>query len=83
MACSACGFEADVQFAFCPKCGQRLAAPPAQAESDRRPVTVMFADLSGFTSLSESLDPEVVRSLQTELFAEMSAAIQRLDGRAR
>ncbi len=80
MACSACGFEADVQFAFCPKCGQRLAAPPAQAESDRRPVTVMFADLSGFTSLSESLDPEVVRSLQTELFAEMSAAIQRLDG---
>ncbi len=80
MACHACGFEADVQFAFCPKCGQRLAAPPAEAESDRRPVTVMFADLSGFTSLSESLDPEVVRSLQTELFEEMSSAIQRLDG---
>ncbi|SCK51868.1 adenylate cyclase [Variovorax sp. HW608] len=80
MPCSACGFDADATFAFCPKCGQRLEVAPPEPESDRRPVTVMFADLSGFTSLSESLDPEVVRALQTELFAEMAASIQRLDG---
>ncbi|MBT2323988.1 tetratricopeptide repeat protein [Variovorax paradoxus] len=80
MACPACGFEAAAEFAFCPKCGLRLAAPAAEEESDRRPVTVMFADLSGFTALSETLDPEVLRSLQVELFGEMSAAIQRLDG---
>ncbi|MBO9514587.1 MAG: tetratricopeptide repeat protein [Variovorax sp.] len=82
MACPACGFEADASFAFCPKCGQRLAVAAAEPEpeSDRRPVTVMFADLAGFTALSESLDPEVVRALQTELFAEMAATLHALDG---
>jgi predicted amidophosphoribosyltransferase len=49
MACPACGFHAAAEFAFCPQCGQRLAmpaAPAAQAEAERRPATVMFADLS-------------------------------------
>jgi adenylate cyclase len=96
MACTACGFDAAPDFAFCPKCGQRLAtaeaattaqpppAPaaesPAEKETDRRPVTVLFADLSGFTTLSERLDPEDVRALQSDLFKEMSEAIQRFDG---
>jgi adenylate cyclase len=80
MPCPACGFDAAAEFAFCPKCGQRLAVPAAEAEPQRRPATVMFADLSDFTTLSEALDPEVVRSLQTELFAEMSATIQGLEG---
>jgi adenylate cyclase len=31
---------------------------------DRRQVTVLFADLSGFTALSERLDPEEVHSFQ-------------------
>src|SRR5262245_60281641 len=42
-------------------------SPPAReaadAEADRRTVTVLFADLSGFTALSEKLDPEVMQSL--------------------
>jgi adenylate cyclase len=80
VACTACGFDASAEFAFCPKCGTRLASAPAEPESDRRPVTVLFADLCGFTSLSEALDPEDVRSLQSELFDEMAATIQRLDG---
>jgi hypothetical protein len=58
------------------------AAIPASIEtqSDRRPVTVLFADLSGFTTLSERLDPEDVRALQDDLFKEMSAAIERFEG---
>jgi adenylate cyclase len=91
MTCAACGFEAAADFAFCPKCGAKLAAAPASdvavrpvpvpspsagslpdAQSDRRPVTVLFADLSGFTALSERLDPEDVRALQGDLFKEMS-----------
>src|SRR5262245_17870157 len=48
----------------------------AEAEADRRTVTVLFADLSGFTALSERLDPEVMQSLQNELFAELTAAVQ-------
>ena len=33
-------------------------AMAALEPADRRPVTVLFADLSGFTSLSEQLHPE-------------------------
>ena len=53
---------------------------PTDAGSDRRPVTVVFADLSGFTTLGERLDPEEVRALQGELFEEMASAIKRYDG---
>ena len=40
----------------------------------------MFADLSGFTALSERLDPEVMQALQNELFAELTAAVQSFGG---
>jgi adenylate cyclase len=84
MTCNGCGFEAPADFAFCPKCGARLAAapapPPAAPEGDRRPVTVLFADLAGFTALSEGLDPEDVRAIQSDLFLEMSASIERYEG---
>ncbi|HEX7784665.1 MAG TPA: adenylate/guanylate cyclase domain-containing protein, partial [Methylomirabilota bacterium] len=84
MTCSGCGFDAPADFAFCPRCGARLAVTPPPAprppESDRRPVTVLFADLASFTALSEGLDPEDVRAIQSDLFREMSAAIERYDG---
>ncbi|HMH75790.1 MAG TPA: adenylate/guanylate cyclase domain-containing protein, partial [Candidatus Udaeobacter sp.] len=89
MTCSGCRFEAPADFAFCPKCGARLAgapAPPpppsptAAPDSDRRPVTVLFADLVGFTALSEGLDPEEVRAIQADLFREMAASIERYEG---
>ncbi len=89
MTCSGCSFEAPADFAFCPKCGGRLAtakAPPpppsptAAPEGDRRPVTVLFADLVGFTALSEGLDAEDVRAIQADLFREMSASIERYEG---
>ena len=101
MACTGCGYEVSVEFAFCPKCGQRIAglrpapqvepvplpvppvASPARsvdAATDRRPVTVLFADLSGFTALSERLDPEEVRALQTDLFEQLGSTVRELDG---
>jgi adenylate cyclase len=43
-------------------------------------VTVLFADLSGFTALSERLDPEQVRAFQNALFETLSQAITRYDG---
>jgi adenylate cyclase len=88
MTCNSCGFEASADFAFCPKCGTKLAAAPAPPpppastapDGDRRPVTVLFADLAGFTALSEGLDPEDVRAIQNDLFHEMSASIVRYEG---
>ncbi|RUM95919.1 adenylate/guanylate cyclase domain-containing protein [Pseudaminobacter arsenicus] len=49
-------------------------------DADRRTVTVLFADLSGFTALSEQLDPEVMQAMQNELFEEMTAAVQSFGG---
>ncbi len=82
VTCVACGFEAPAEFAFCPKCGRQLGAPARadEAQADRRPVTVLFADLSGFTALAERLDPEDVRALQGDLYDLMSATIRRFDG---
>src|SRR5260221_6588536 len=54
--------------------------PALTGEADRRTVTVLFADLSGFTTLSEQLDPEVMQALQNELFEELTAAVQEFGG---
>ncbi len=49
-------------------------------DTDRRPVTILFADLSGFTALSERLDPEEVRAFQSALFETLAQGIARYDG---
>ena len=49
-------------------------------EANRRTITVLFADLSGFTTMSERLDPEVMQALQNELFEELTAAVQSYGG---
>jgi len=85
--CPKCGNRLAAAFASSPTAPPAKAPSfpadairPGEAEADRRPVTVLFADLSGFTALSERLDPEDVRALQGELFKEMSETIARFDG---
>jgi class 3 adenylate cyclase len=46
----------------------------------RKLVTVLFADLAGFTALSASLDPEDVREVMNTYFQRWSACIQRQEG---
>ncbi|MER9455850.1 adenylate/guanylate cyclase domain-containing protein [Mesorhizobium sp. M0478] len=54
--------------------------PHSVSDADRRTVTVLFADLCGFTTLSEQLDPEVMQALQNGLFKELTAAVQGFGG---
>ena len=54
-------------------------APPI-AEAERRSVTVLFADVVGFTSLAERLDPEELRSLMMGCFQTLAEEIRRYDG---
>ncbi len=39
-------------------------------EGERRQITVFFSDLSGYTALTERLDPEDVRAVMDRVFAE-------------
>ena len=55
------------------------AAPAAGAE-ERKIVTILFADVSGFTALSEKLDPEEVRDLINACFDELVPAVQKYGG---
>ena len=43
-------------------------------------MTVLFADLTEFTSLGERFDPEVARAIQKDLFPEVAKAVLAFDG---
>ena len=49
-------------------------------EEERRLVTVLFADLVGYTSLSEARDPELIMEALNLCFDRFSAEIQRFGG---
>ncbi|MEO5845954.1 MAG: adenylate/guanylate cyclase domain-containing protein, partial [Caldimonas sp.] len=71
---------------FCTGCGGDVAAAaPVSAtspadEGERRQATVMFCDLSGYTALNESFDPEDVEALMARVKADASAVIERHGG---
>jgi class 3 adenylate cyclase/tetratricopeptide (TPR) repeat protein len=55
-------------------------AAPAQAREERKVVTVLFADLVGFTSRAEQLDPEDVRAMLSPYFARLRSELERRGG---
>jgi class 3 adenylate cyclase/tetratricopeptide (TPR) repeat protein len=82
LTCPSCGTPYQADDAFCVECGHALQAPAVAAAPDRaapaaerRLVTVLFADLVGFTSLSEGRDSEAVRELQSRYFETCSRVI--------
>jgi class 3 adenylate cyclase len=52
----------------------------AVTREERKVVTVLFADLVGFTSRSERLDPEDVRALLSPYYARLRAELERFGG---
>ena len=66
-----------------PATAQTPRAQPSgreEAGADRRTATILFADLCGFTGLSEQVDPEVLRAFQNELFEELTEAVEAYGG---
>jgi class 3 adenylate cyclase/tetratricopeptide (TPR) repeat protein len=58
----------------------RRTSADSHGAVERRNVTVLFADLSGFTSLSERFDPEVIREFQDDLFDEIASVVYAHEG---
>jgi len=75
--CPACSRLNSVRGRFCSDCGSHLGTV---AEAERRVITVLFADLTGFTSLTERLDPEQVRHLVTTCLDPLCQAVTRWGG---
>ncbi|MGH7276250.1 MAG: AAA family ATPase, partial [Candidatus Rokuibacteriota bacterium] len=59
---------------------ERILKERAALSGERKQVTVLFADVSGFTSLSEALDPEDVHALINRAFELMLAEVHRYEG---
>ena len=54
------------------------ASPPRPAgSSERRPITVLFADLAGSTAIAERMDPEDWTAVVGEAFARMNRSVER------
>jgi class 3 adenylate cyclase/tetratricopeptide (TPR) repeat protein len=87
--CENCGFANEATERYCGGCGHALVGNSIEAgearrnvdpEGDRRPVTVLFCDLVGYTQLSSVLDAEDVHALLQRFFALVDATVDRFGG---
>jgi class 3 adenylate cyclase len=59
---------------------EKILASRTALEGERKQVTVLFADVSGFTPISEQLEPEDVHQLMNRAFALMLEEVHRYEG---
>ena len=88
--CASCGEPNEGGSRFCGECGSSLGAdstagaaaiePQPGPATERRLVSVLFADMVGFTTLSEGLDSEDVRALLTRYFDRATEIVERYGG---
>jgi predicted ATPase/class 3 adenylate cyclase len=85
LSCASCGAALEGNEKFCGECGApfsvqapsdaTVASPREAPAAERRLVSLLFADLVGFTTLSESRDAEEVRELLSRYFDTCSRLI--------
>ncbi|MEN3283941.1 MAG: hypothetical protein V7607_5081, partial [Solirubrobacteraceae bacterium] len=87
MLCASCGAEHRPGQRFCDECGAALATAPQPAgvveqatAAELRLVSVLFVDLVGYTSLSESRDAEDMRELLGRYFDTARTIVERYGG---
>ncbi len=84
--CPSCGKENPPDHRFCGFCGAEIESKKIQSTAqgkhaeERRWVTVLFADISGFTSMSERMDPEDVKALAQNCTSRMAEYVKQYGG---
>ncbi len=86
LRCPGCGAELPPGRKFCGQCGRDLEGkdvigrigPPIGGE--RKHITALFSDLSGYTAMSERLDPEEVKEIMSRVFGEIAQVITKYEG---
>jgi class 3 adenylate cyclase/tetratricopeptide (TPR) repeat protein len=79
LACPVCGTPPVPGARFCFACGTPLEIADA-ASAERRVVTVLFGDLTDFTSWAEQLDPERVGSVTSRVLATLANEVNEYGG---
>ncbi|MBI4728657.1 MAG: AAA family ATPase [Acidobacteria bacterium] len=75
--CPRCGTSLPGGAQFCSSCGFALT----EAREERRVVSVLFGDLTGFTEMSERLDPEEVKAIVDRAFEGLAELVTLYGGR--
>ena len=83
IVCPKCGHENDAEAKFCSQCGDGAHCRATVGAEERKVVTVFFADLVGFTSRAERLDPEDVRAVLAPYRARLRASSSATAARSR
>jgi class 3 adenylate cyclase/tetratricopeptide (TPR) repeat protein len=87
MLCPKCSFEYHEDFKFCPECAASLIEIEqvseqkiTQIEGERKHATVLFSDLSGYTAMTEKMDPEDVKNLMDNIFERAGKIVEKFGG---
>ncbi|MGQ0847630.1 MAG: AAA family ATPase [Actinomycetota bacterium] len=84
--CPGCGKVNPADHRFCSECGEAMESASTTTTTtrprgeERRFVTALFADLVGFTPMTESTDAEEVRRLLTRYFDQARQIIEGFGG---
>lgn len=86
LVCWNCGCELEPDDKFCGECGKKLggdsAMSPAEpvTDAERKQVTALFSDLSGYTAMAARLDPEDVKEITSRIFDGVRTIVGKYDG---
>ncbi len=92
--CPSCDAEVPAGAKFCIECGAAMdaGAPPRETPKpaattaaepppeERRQVSVLFADLSGYTAVAERTDPEAVKAMLDRALERLGEQVERFGG---
>jgi len=59
---------------------EKIRSSSAQVEGERKPVTILFTDIVGSTSLAEKLDPEEWKEIVSAAHQRVSQAVYKYEG---
>ncbi|CAB5101168.1 hypothetical protein D3OALGA1CA_3254 [Olavius algarvensis associated proteobacterium Delta 3] len=86
LVCPGCGSHHAPDDKFCGECGHDVtrstvsATPKSAFAGERRNVTVLFSDMSGYTFMTERLDPEDVKNLMQRILGAVTQTVTKYDG---
>nr|MDA3916251.1 zinc ribbon domain-containing protein [Deltaproteobacteria bacterium] len=87
MQCPKCSKENPEDSKFCNECAAPLKdieinsdQETFHSKGERKHATVLFSDLSGYTAMTEQMDPEDVKNLMEDIFEKAGKIVEKYQG---